>query len=112
MKNVWLKSMENLWYTREGGTVRVAGQLKVLAGVKNLAYEKKVGIRYSIDQFKHFVDVYGQWSRQVNPDEDEFLIVSESNIPIGAALQFAVFYQSAGQTYWDSNGGVFYSVQF
>uniref|UniRef100_A0A7C3EBL8 CBM21 domain-containing protein n=1 Tax=Gracilinema caldarium TaxID=215591 RepID=A0A7C3EBL8_9SPIR len=112
MKQVWLISAEKLCYSREGGAHTIAGQLKVLAGVENIAYEKKVGIRYSIDRFNHFTDVYGQWSRQVNPQVDEFLILSKSDIPVGAVLQFALFYQTGGQTFWDSNEGMFYSVQF
>lgn len=112
MKKLWLISMESLIYTREGGKIPVAGQLKVIAGVKNLAYEKQVGIRYSIDRFQHFTDVYGQWSRQVNPEIDEFVILTNSDIPVGAILQFSLFYRVAGQTYWDSNNGAFYTAQF
>lgn len=112
MKNVWLISMEKLNYFREGNSLNIGGQLRVLAGVHNFAYEKRVGLRYTIDNFQHFTDVYGEWSRQVNPATDELTILTKSDIPPGALLQFALFYQVGGQTYWDSNDGIFYSVQF
>lgn len=112
MQTIWLISKEKLVYTREGGSHTLAGQLKVLAGVRNIAYEKKVGMRYSIDCFQNVTDVYGQWSRQVNPEIEEFLLLSKSDIPVGASLQFALFYQVAGETYWDSNNGNFYSIYF
>jgi hypothetical protein len=112
MKNVWLISMEKLNYFREGNSLNIGGQLRVIAGVQNLAYEKRVGLRYTIDNFQHVTDIYGEWSRQVDPEIDEFTILTRSDIPPGVLLKFALFYQTAGQTYWDSNDGIFYSVQF
>lgn len=112
MKEIWLVSAEPLRYTRSGGQNILNAQLKVVAQVKNLGFEKRVGLRYRINQSLYYIDSIGQWSRQVNSDIDEFVILSRSDILPEALVTYALFYQVGENIYWDTNDGDWYAMQF
>jgi hypothetical protein len=110
---VWQVSQELLKYYRGGGSIYVSGQLKLTAGVKNLAYDKVVGLRYTKDGWKTQADSNGFWSRHIaGNNTDEFICLSDSSIMPGTRVVYAIYYKVNGKTYWDNNGGRNYSAQF
>ncbi len=111
--NVWRISQEVLRYYRQGGTLYVSGQLKVDAGVKNLAYSKTVGIRYTVNNWASWTDSNGSWSYHVDSNNtDVFTIYSASTINPGATMKYAIYFKVSGQTYWDNNNSANYTAQF
>jgi hypothetical protein len=112
-KNVWRISQDLLKYYKYGGTVYVSGQLKVSAGVNNIAYDKVVGIRYTTDNWKTYKDYNGYWtSYNSAANTDTFDIFSESTIQPGKTVKYAIYYKVSGKTYWDNNNGLNYTAQF
>ena len=111
--NVWRISQEIRKYYRQGGTLYVSGQLLVTVGVKNIAYNKTVGIRYTKNNWSSFTDANGYWSYHVNDNNsDVFTVYSDSNIQPGTTVFYAVYYYVNGQSYWDNNNNSNYSAQF
>lgn len=111
--NVWRIEQELLKYYKYGGTVYVSGQLKVRAGVNNVAYNKVVGIRYTLNNWASYKDYNGYWVSHDNyANTDTFEIFSESTIQPGTLVKYAVYYKVNGATYWDNNYGKNYSAQF
>ncbi len=110
--NVWRISQNLLRYYRQGGTMYVSGQLVVEAGVKNLAYTKIVGMRYTENNWNNWTDQNGSWSEHYSNNTDRFTIYSHSNIQPGTCVKYALYYKVSGKTYWDNNGGANYSAQF
>ncbi|OHD56334.1 MAG: hypothetical protein A2Y33_12060 [Spirochaetes bacterium GWF1_51_8] len=111
--NVWKVSQETLKYYKYGGTVYVSGQLKVTAGVNNLAYDKVVGIRYTLDNWKTYKDYNGYWiSHDGYGNTDNFEVLSESTIKPGTLVKYAIYFKANGKTYWNNNYGANFSAQF
>lgn len=111
--NVWRISQEVLRYYRQGGTLYVSGQLKVEAGVKNLAYSKIVGIRYTVNNWSSWTDSNGSWSYHVDwNNTDVFTVYSASTINPGSVMKYAIYFKVNGKTYWDNNYGQNYTAQF
>ena len=112
-QNVWRLSDEALKYCRQGGSLYVSGQLKVLAAVRNLTANKTVSIRYTIDNWATWKESVGQWCGHSEADNtDEFLIHSESTLPPGCVLSYAICYEASGSMHWDNNNGANYLVRF
>ena len=112
-RNVWRLSDEALKYYRQDGSLYVSGQLKVLAVVRNLAPIKTVSIRYTTDSWASCKDSSGAWCGHSDADDtDQFLIHSESTLPPGCVVSYAICCMANGVIYWDNNGGANYSVQF
>jgi hypothetical protein len=98
--------------------------------VKNIAFEKKVSIRYTLDQWRSYHNVHAEWKCS----EEEFLlggpsleqgldrfdfkvdlhqemkgIQEEDATP--HILHFAVCYEVNGETHWDNNQNKNYCIQ-
>ncbi|EEF59162.1 phosphatase [Pedosphaera parvula] len=112
-QNVWRVSQEVLKYNREGGNVYVSGQLRVTAEVSNLALNKSVGMRYTCDDWRSYREVEGVWSHhEFGTDRDRFVIHSESMIPPGIRVEYAIYYAVNGLVHWDNNASANYWAQF
>jgi hypothetical protein len=94
--------------------------------VKNIAYEKNVTIRYSLDQWQSFHDINAQWkcseeefllggpSLEKGLDRFEFKVDLSQEMKRDVTphiLQFAVCYQVNGETHWDNNQNKNYHIQ-
>ncbi|XP_078400914.1 protein phosphatase 1 regulatory subunit 3E [Cetorhinus maximus] len=82
--------------------------------VRNLAYEKQVLVRYTLNQWRSFVDVAAShaahWADS-QTDTFSFKLVAPVLLDTGGTLQFAVRYLVAGREYWDNNRGSDYQVR-
>ena len=77
--------------------------------VKNLAYEKRVVIRFTLNNWTTFSDLAANWKESIggtsdHPENDRFCF----EIPLPGAnwsgtVEFAVRYDVAGWTFWDNN---------
>lgn len=68
--------------------------------VKNLAYNKKVGIRYSDDNWTTYSDIPANY---VATSSDNTLDYWNVNVP--GSGEYAVYYEVNGIKYWDNNFG-------
>ena len=89
------------------------GNLHVGVLVKNLAYQKQVGIVYTIDNWQTFQYAVGSYLQSLLPASTPHQINAESwqivtPVGVGATGQYAAFYTVAGTTYWDNNFGLNY----
>jgi hypothetical protein len=100
-------------YRRQGGTLNVGAQLAVTAEVDDLGFEKRVGIRYTTDNWATSRDSDGAWSRHVaDANSDQFLIYSEPLLTSAASIEYALYYDVKGTRFWDNNHGSNYSLRF
>ena len=77
------------------------GRIKGVIQVKNMAYEKYVTVRWSVDEWKTWIDTDATFHSSLGKDSDLF----EFTIPSQTKTEFAVRYQAAGQEVWDNNSG-------
>ncbi|XP_040537264.1 protein phosphatase 1 regulatory subunit 3E [Gallus gallus] len=98
------------WVRSEPAGLR--GAVRVL----NLAYEKAVSVRYTLDRWASCSEVPAAYQPAGPADglTDRFAF----HLPLGpaaagseAALEFAVRYRVAGAEYWDNNGGANYRLR-
>uniref|UniRef100_A0A8C3BW37 Protein phosphatase 1 regulatory subunit 3E n=1 Tax=Cairina moschata TaxID=8855 RepID=A0A8C3BW37_CAIMO len=97
------------WVRAEPAGLR--GAVRVL----NLAYEKAVSVRYTLNRWASCAEVPATYQPHGPPDgsTDRFAF----HLPLGAAvaadatLEFAVRYRVAGAEYWDNNGGSNYRLR-
>uniref|UniRef100_A0A8C2TUP7 Protein phosphatase 1 regulatory subunit 3E n=1 Tax=Coturnix japonica TaxID=93934 RepID=A0A8C2TUP7_COTJA len=98
------------WVRCEAAVLR--GAVRVL----NLAYEKAVSVRYTLDRWASCSEVPAAYQPAGTADgiTDRFAF----HLPLGpaaagsdAALEFAVRYRVAGAEYWDNNGGSNYRLR-
>lgn len=99
--------------------------LQVVQGsvlVHNIAYEKRVTIRCSFNDWKSWIDVDAYYKESVFNNEsdsksafDRFMFEIEvtDNDPIKPQLScnMAIRYQTLGQEFWDNNNGSNFTVQ-
>lgn len=105
-------SHEVLKYYRQDGALYLSAQVRILAVVRNFCPIKTVGIRYTLDNWTTWKDNDGVWSRHCDhTNTDEFVVHTESTLPPGRLVQFAVYYVAEGVTRWANNEGANYSVQ-
>jgi len=81
--------------------------------VKNLAYQKQVGIVYTIDNWHTFQYASGGYLQSLLPASTPQQINAESwqiviPVGVGATGQYAAFYNVEGTIYWDNNFGLNY----
>ena len=78
-----------------------ATHIQVFLGVKNLAYDKIVGIVFTTDNWATTQTAYGYYNRTM-PSGTEVWSV-DATVGTADQVEFAVFYQVQGQVYWDNN---------
>jgi len=84
-----------------GNATLASGTLHVDIGVKNLAYDKIVGIVFTTDDWHSVQTVYANYSHTMSSG----LQVWQMDVSVGSATEaeFAIFYQVSGSEYWDNN---------
>jgi hypothetical protein len=84
-----------------GSATLAASTLHVDLGVKNLAYDKVVGIMFTTDNWTTVQTAFGTYSSTMKSG----LEVWHISVPVGSAteVRFAIFYRVAGSEYWDNN---------
>jgi len=81
-----------------GKGVVMTGRVRVL----DLAFDKKVVVRYSTDGWTTWNEVEGYW---IKDDDWGFTAENVAAEPLPAEVLYAVRYEVLGQEYWDNNGG-------
>ncbi|KAM4597292.1 protein phosphatase 1 regulatory subunit 3E isoform 1-T1 [Fundulus diaphanus] len=82
--------------------------------VLNLAFEKSVALRYSLNNWITFMEslaTYVPNSSDGATDKFSFKIVMPTYLDNGGTLQFAIKYCVGGQEFWDNNSGNNYKVR-
>lgn len=112
-RRVWRISEELLKYFRQDGQVYISGQLRVVAETLNLDPSKRVGLRYTLDDWATWNEIDGAKSNSPEATEiDQFVICTESTIPPGTVVQYAIYRYADELTSWDNNHSQNYSAQF
>uniref|UniRef100_A0A3Q3L3X3 CBM21 domain-containing protein n=1 Tax=Labrus bergylta TaxID=56723 RepID=A0A3Q3L3X3_9LABR len=82
--------------------------------VLNLAFQKSVSLRYSLNNWITFMDSLASYvPSSCDGDTDKFCfkIVMPTSFDNGGTLQFAIKYCVKGKEYWDNNNGNNYKVR-
>ncbi|CAM4324300.1 unnamed protein product [Lepidochelys kempii] len=88
------------------GAMGVAGTLRVL----NLAYEKRVSVRYSWDGWASYREAPAAYAGpSAGPPSDRFAF--RLPLPPGGTLEFALRCHVGGQELWDNNAGQNYILR-
>ncbi|VFV17668.1 protein phosphatase 1 regulatory [Lynx pardinus] len=92
----------------EAGPLGVAGSARVL----DLAYEKRVSVRWSADGWRSQREAPASYAGPAPPPPraDRFAFRLPAP-PIGGALLFALRYRVTGHEFWDNNGGRDYALR-
>lgn len=92
----------------EAGPLGVAGSARVL----DLAYEKRVSVRWSADGWRSQREAPASYAGPAPPPPraDRFAFRLPAP-PIGGALLFALRYCVTGHEFWDNNGGRDYALR-
>lgn len=96
--------------TVETDDFSLSGFVRVL----NLAFEKSVSLRYSLNNWITFMDslaCYVPESSNGDTDRFSFKIVMPTYLENGGTLQFAIKYCVDGEEFWDNNNGNNYKVR-
>lgn len=90
-------------------SLSITGTVRVL----NIEFNKTVYIRYTLDNWENFADLQATYipnSSDVFSDKFSFVLYAHT-LDIGQRIEFAIKYNTAGQLFWDSNGGTNYIFQ-
>lgn len=92
----------------EAGPLGVAGSARVL----DLAYEKRVSVRWSADGWRSQREAPAAYAGPAPPPPraDRFAFRLPAP-PIGGALLFALRYRVTGHEFWDNNSGRDYALR-
>uniref|UniRef100_UPI0037E8F1B2 protein phosphatase 1 regulatory subunit 3E n=1 Tax=Semicossyphus pulcher TaxID=241346 RepID=UPI0037E8F1B2 len=94
----------------EADEFSLSGFVRVL----NLAFEKSVSLRYSLNNWITFMDSLASYvpsSSDGVTDKFSFKIVMPTSFDNGGTLQFAIKYCVEGEEFWDNNNGNNYKVR-
>ena len=87
-----------------------ASKYNVLVNLKNLAYQKDVKVRYTLDNWKTFKDAPLSYSMTYTDGTELWGTQIDTNGADKDGFHFAVSYTVNGQTYWDNNFGQNYGA--
>jgi protein phosphatase 1 regulatory subunit 3A/B/C/D/E len=82
--------------------------------VQNICFAKDVTVRYSMDNWKTFKDVWADYVNQLEGgkmDRFQFRIYLLHNIDAGSSFEFAVRFRAGQAKYWDNNEDRNYRVE-
>ncbi|XP_005159256.1 protein phosphatase 1 regulatory subunit 3E [Danio rerio] len=88
----------------------ISGVVRVL----NLAFEKSVYLRYTLNNWTSYTDIlafYIPHSNDGETDQFSFKIITPTFLEFGGTLQFAIKYCVGGCEFWDNNSGNNYKVR-
>ncbi|XP_069549715.1 protein phosphatase 1 regulatory subunit 3E [Brachyistius frenatus] len=105
-----VREVKVLLDTVEADEFSLSGFVRVL----NLAFEKSVFLRYSLNNWITFMDSLASYvpnSSDGDTDKFCFKIVMPTYPENGGALQFAIKYCVGGREFWDNNNGNNYKVR-
>lgn len=105
-----VREVKVLLETVEADEFSLSGFVRVL----NLAFEKSVSLRYSLNNWITFMDSLASYvpdSSHGDTDKFRFKIVTPTYLDTGGTLQFAIRYCVDGQVFWDNNNGNNYKVR-
>ncbi|XP_051513263.1 protein phosphatase 1 regulatory subunit 3E [Myxocyprinus asiaticus] len=88
--------------------------LSGIVRVLNLAFEKSVYLRYTLNNWTTFMDILASYiphSTDGLTDKYSFKIITPNFLECGGTLQFAVKYCVGGGEFWDNNNGNNYKVR-
>ncbi|EDO41628.1 predicted protein [Nematostella vectensis] len=74
--------------------------------VENIEFCKDVTVRYSMDEWRTFTDVWADYVNQLaggTLDRFQFRISITQNIEVGSKLEFSVRFCVRSKEYWDNN---------
>mgnify|MGYP001793309221 CR=1 FL=1 len=80
--------------------------------VRNIAYEKKVFIRYTVDEWETFEDKWADfvpYSSDGETEKFEFRVSIPKDF-VGLRIRFAICFQCGNAEYWDNNLNDNYTV--
>jgi hypothetical protein len=84
------------------GSAHIANsKIEVDLGIQNLAFDKVVGILFTIDHWSTTQVTYANWSRTMNSGLEVWH--ASANIYSASEVEFAAFYQVNGEKYWGNN---------
>ncbi|KHN73977.1 Glycogen-binding subunit 76A [Toxocara canis] len=92
----------------------IGTNLTGIVAVVNYAYKKEVHIRYTLDNWRSFIDVqalYISGSIAENIDTFSFSLFLPQCLPVGAKCEFCIRYRCDGKEYWDNNDRSNYLVE-
>uniref|UniRef100_A0A3B5QS80 Protein phosphatase 1 regulatory subunit 3E-like n=1 Tax=Xiphophorus maculatus TaxID=8083 RepID=A0A3B5QS80_XIPMA len=105
-----LQEVKVLLETVQTDDFTLSGFVRVL----NLAFEKSVSLRYSLNNWITFMDSLATYVPDSNDgvtDKFSFKIVMPAYLDNGSTLQFAIKYCVGGHEFWDNNNGNNYKVR-
>lgn len=104
-----VKKMKVLLESVETDEFSLTGLIRVL----NLAFEKTVILRYSLNNWVTYLDIIASYVPESSDgltDKFFFKIITPIFLETGNSLQFAIKYCVAGEEFWDNNNGNNYKV--
>ncbi|XP_036400435.1 protein phosphatase 1 regulatory subunit 3E-like [Megalops cyprinoides] len=105
-----VQKMKVLLESVETDEFSLSGSVRVL----NLAFEKTVILRYSLNNWLTFLDILASYvpdSSDGVTDKFSFKIITPTFLESGSSLQFAIKYCVGGEEFWDNNNGNNYKVR-
>ena len=73
--------------------------------VANRAFEKRVYVRYTRNNWESFLEVEAYWVETVEERTDKFIFVIPFPTDWTGTIEFAIRYEVRGVQYWDNNEG-------
>lgn len=111
--------LPNFWNRLEANTVlleNIVTRSPMIYGtiiVKNLAFEKKIKMRYTLNGWVSFREVEAHYANSCCgiADRFSFSLSVPNDFGLYQRLLFAISYKVDGQTYWDNNSGINYCIE-
>ncbi|VDK47922.1 unnamed protein product [Anisakis simplex] len=87
-----------------------------IVDVLNLAPEKQVCIRYTLDDWSSYLEIHAIYMQSIGNDGAvdafSFFVSFPANLPVGTKCQFCIRYTVNGTSHWDSNCGANYTLEY